>query len=217
MLMRNAILAIAIALMSTLAIAQADQKTEPSATPDLKQLQAMIARFAPTELTADTSKLSRGDQKALVKLIQAARVMDDVYMTQLWAFDQALYARLKNDTSPQGRARLHYFWINKGPWSDLDEHTAFLPGVPARKPLGANFYPESASKSELEGWLKGLPAKEREAATGFFTVIEKTSGASARSKAKKTVNARAAQAELKIVPYSDVYGQRLLEAAGLLR
>ncbi len=27
-------------------------------------------------------------------------------------------------------ARRHYFWINKGPWSELDEHEAFMPGVP---------------------------------------------------------------------------------------
>src|SRR5919201_5880116 len=215
MLMRNAILAIAIALMSTLAIAQADQKTEPSATPDLKQLQAMIARFAPTELTADTSKLSRGDQKALVKLIQAARVMDDVYMTQLWELDRALYARLKKDTAPLGRARLHYFWINKGPWSDLDEHHAFIPGVPPRKPLGANFYPESSSKSGLEAWFKGLPDKEREQATGFFTVIEEAHAASAAKQGAKAKGSKTSS-ELKIVPYSDAYGQLLLQAAGLL-
>ena len=215
--MRNAILTVGVLLMSTLAIAQAEKKQATSAAPDLKQLQAMIARFASTELTVDTSKLSAGDQKAVVKLIQAARVMDDVYMMQLWSLNHALYSRLKKDTSSLGKARLRYFWINKGPWSDLDEHKAFIPGVPARKPLGANFYPEDLSKSALEAWFKGLPAKEREQATGFFTVIEEARGAVGRPGAGKTNAAKPPSSDLKVVPYSEAYGQRLLQAAGLLR
>ena len=38
---------------------------------------------------------------------------------------------------------LHYFLINKGPWSRLDHNKPFVPGVPA-KPEGANFYPAGA-------------------------------------------------------------------------
>ena len=39
--------------------------------------------------------------------------------------------------------------MNKGPWSDLDGHTAFVPGVPAHKPQGANFYPEDMTKDRV--------------------------------------------------------------------
>ena len=71
-------------------------------------------------------------------------------MDQLWSGDRALYEKLQKDTTPLGKARLQYFWLNKGPWSDLDGHTAFLPDVPERKPLGANFYPEDMTKEEFE-------------------------------------------------------------------
>ena len=97
----------------------------------------------PTPLRVDTSRLSPGDRQALVKLIEASRILNDVFMQQMWDGNLALYARLQKDATPLGKARLHYFWINKGPWSDLDEYKAFLPGVPPRKPLGANFYPET--------------------------------------------------------------------------
>ena len=40
----------------------------------------MIARYAPVELHADASKLSAGDQKALAKLLDAARVIDDIFL-----------------------------------------------------------------------------------------------------------------------------------------
>ncbi len=76
----------------------------------------MTARFAPTTLRVDTSKLSSGDQQALIKLIEAGRIMDDIFMVQYWSGDLALYSRLQKDKTPLGKARLQYFWINKGPW-----------------------------------------------------------------------------------------------------
>ena len=117
-------------------LAQTDPAKTAAHVPDLAELQTMAARFAPTELKVDTSRLSPGDQKALVKLVEAARLFDDIFMTQYWSGDHALYAKLQKDTSPLGKARLHYFWINKGPWSELDGNTAFLPGVPDAQAAG---------------------------------------------------------------------------------
>src|SRR5260370_39666136 len=141
--------------------------------PDLAQLQRMTARFAPTELRADVSGLSPGDRKALAKLIQASQVLNDIFLNQLWSGNQALYAKLKRDTSPLGKARLDYFRINKRPWSDLDEHSAFLTDVPAKKPAGANFYPENVTRAEFESWVGTLPKDQREQAEGFFSVIRR--------------------------------------------
>jgi len=167
--------------------------------PDLSQLEKMTARFAPTELRANVSKLSPGDRQALAKLIEASRVLNDIFLNQLWSGNQSMYAKLKRDSTPLGKARLHYFWIDKGPWSDLDEHAAFLPGVPSRKLPGANFYPEDMTREEFESWVKALPAAEREKATGFFTVIRRDS-----------------KRHLKFVPYSDEYKKDLAQAARLL-
>src|SRR5438552_5655330 len=89
---------------------------------DVAQLNKMAARFAPTDIRVDVSALSPGDRKALVKLIEASRILNDIFLDQLWSGSRALYAKLKQDTSPLGKARLHYFLINKSPWSDLDGH-----------------------------------------------------------------------------------------------
>jgi hypothetical protein len=167
--------------------------------PDLPQLQKMIARFAPTELRADISKLSPGDRQTLLKLVEASRVLNDIFLNQLWSGNPAMYAKLQNDSTPSGKARLHYFWINKGPWSDLDEHAAFLPGAPPKKLPGANFYPEDMAREEFETWAKALPAADREKAEGFFTVIR-----------------RDTNRHLKFVPYSEEYKKDLAKAAGLL-
>ncbi len=167
--------------------------------PGLAQLEQMTARFSRVELHADLSQLSTGDRQALLKLIQASRLIDDIFLQQLWSGNQALYAELKRDTTPLGRARLRYFWMNKGPWSDLDGHTAFLPGVPARKPLGANFYPADLTKDQFENWAGHLSKDQRELAQGFFAVIKRGSKG------------------LEIVPYSEEYKNDLQQAATLLR
>ncbi|HVV46073.1 MAG TPA: hypothetical protein VHC72_12750, partial [Bryobacteraceae bacterium] len=50
----------------------------------LPQLREMTARFAPAPLRVDTSMLSPGDKKALVKLIEAARVVNHIFLQQVW-------------------------------------------------------------------------------------------------------------------------------------
>jgi hypothetical protein len=193
-------LILVVAMMSPPARAQ-----KSAAVPDLAQLQQMASRFAPTPLRVDTSKLSNGDRQALVKLIEAARILNFVFMKQYWSGDIALYERLQKDTTPLGKARLHYFWLNKGPWSDLDGNKAFLPGVPASKPKGANFYPEDMTTEDFDRWVGSLPKEEQEQAKGFFTVIRWKGGSPST------------QRELVSVPYSEEYKDDLTRAATLLR
>jgi hypothetical protein len=172
----------------------------PDADINTPQLEQMTKRFAPVTLHYDQARLSPGDRQALAKLIEAARILNLTFMDQLWAGDRALYGQLQKDTTPLGKARLHYFWLNKGPWSDLDGHTAFMPGVPERKPLGSNFYPADMTKDEFEAWAKGLSKERREQAEGFFTVIRRDAGK-----------------HLQAVPYSQAYASGLHQAAALLR
>ena len=132
----------------------------------------MAARFAPTEITADLSELSPSDRQVLAKLVQASKIIDALFLRQVWAGNDAMLLDLVRDQTPEGRARLHYFLINKGPWSRLDHNEVFVPGAPP-KPEGANFYPDGATKAEIERWIASLPAAERARATGFFTVVRR--------------------------------------------
>ncbi|HJQ27633.1 MAG TPA: hypothetical protein VKA60_27360 [Blastocatellia bacterium] len=168
--------------------------------PDQAKLEQMIARFAPTDVAADTSALSPGDQQALAKIIQAARLMDDIFLRQVWSGNVDLKKRLEADTSPLGQARLHYFMINKGPWSRLDHNKPFVPGVPADKPTQAGFYPDDITKDQFTSWAQSLSADDRKRAEGFFTVIRRDNNG-----------------KLQIIPYSQEYKQFLEPAAAALR
>jgi Peptidase family M49 len=190
----------ALVIMGLSNIPARAQKT--ASLPTLSQLQQMASRFAPTPLRVETTNLPVGDRQALIKLVEAARILDEIFLKQFWSGNSELYAKLQKDTTPLGKARLHYFWINKGPWSEIDEFKAFLPGVPPRKLSGANFYPADMTKGDFERWIATLPPDDQERAKGFFTVL--------RWKGEKN-------ASLTINPYSEEYKDELTRAAGLLR
>jgi hypothetical protein len=179
-------------------------KTAPA--PGLAQLEQMTARFTPSPLRVDTSRLSSADRQALVKLIEAARLLDHVFMMQYWSGDLDLYARLQRDPTPLGKARLHFFNINKGPWSVLDGYKSFMPGVPPEKPKGANFYPEDMSKTQFESWVASLPQEQQDQAKGFFTVLRWKGDSGSKG-----------NRELVAIPYSEEYKDDLTRAAGLLK
>src|SRR5438309_8452570 len=162
------------------------------------RLEQMAARFAPTEIKVDLAKVSAPDRKVLAKLVDASKIMDAIFLRQVWAGNEAMLVDLARDQTPEGRARLHYFLINKGPWDRLDHNKAFVPGAPA-KPEGANFYPEGAAKADIDRWIKSLPEAERGKATGFFTLVHRNGNS------------------FRLVPYNVAYQEELTHAAALLR
>ena len=166
----------------------------------------MTARFAPAEIGADISALPKNERDALARMVDAARIMDALFLRQVWAGNDAMLQELAQQAArPVGprasrtaAARLHYFLINKGPWDRLDHNRAFVPGAPA-KPEPANFYPAGAGKAEIQKWLDGLSGAAKDAATGFFTTI------------------RRGEKGFVAVPYSIEYQGELARAAELLR
>jgi Peptidase family M49 len=188
------------------ATAQKTKRKASAPVPGLAELQRMAARFAPTPLRVDISRLSGGDRQALAKLIEAGRLMNPVFLKQYWSGDLDLYARLQKDTTPLGKARLRLFWINKGPWSALDEYRPFIPGVPAEKPPGSNFYPEDMTRQDFETWVATLPKEDQDHARSFFTVIRWKNGTRSAS-----------NGALVAVPYSEEYKDNLTRASELLK
>ena len=167
--------------------------------PDEAKLKQMTARFAPVDINVDLSPLPANERLALHKLIDAAKIIDALFLRQVAPLNPTYLSALSRDDSPLGRARLHYFSLNAGPWSLIDENAPFLPGVGA-KPPAANFYPGDATREEVDAWMHSLPSAERTAATGFFTTIR-----------------RDANRKFITVPYSLEYQPELVEAAKLLR
>ena len=167
--------------------------------PKAEQLASMSERFAPVEVKVDLSSLPSQERAALAKLVEASRYVDALFMRQRFAGNNALLFQLLSDQSAVGKARLDYFLLNKGPWSELDEDRPFLPGV-SEKPKSANFYPADATREQLDAWMQALPQAQKSEATGFFTTIR-----------------RGADGKFAAVPYSLEYQGELMEMSRLLR
>ena len=180
-------------------LATAVAAANPSALPSVTELERMAARLAPVDVRVDVSALPTEERQTLVRLIEAARVIDALFVRQRSPSNEALLLTLLADTTALGQARLDYFLMNKGPWSELDEDRVFLPGA-GPKPPAANFYAPGSTRDEIDAWMKSLPERERAAATGFFTTIR-----------------RAPDGKFIAVPYSIEYQGELAEMARLLR
>ena len=174
--------------------------------PTLAELQKMTARFAPADIGADLSALSKNEKDALARLVEASRIVDALFLRQVWAGNEAMLQDLAGlaampvgpRASRTAAARLHYFLINKGPWDRLDHNRPFVPSA-APKPESANFYPAGATKEEVQTWFDSLSGPAKDAATGFFTTI------------------RRGEKGFVAVPYSVEYQGELARAAQLLR
>src|SRR5436190_23987192 len=148
-------LALALALAGLASAGTGARVQDVTQMPTLAELQKMTARFAPADIGADVSALPKNERDALARLIDASRIMDALFLRQVWAGNDAmlhdLAARAARPVGPRASRsaaiRLHYFLINKGPWDRLDHNRAFVPGAPA-KPDAANFYPAGATKAE---------------------------------------------------------------------
>ena len=176
-----------------------EQTAPPQQNDAARQLDARSARFAPVDLSADIAALPDNERQALKRLVQASAIVDTLFLRQVWAGNETMLLDLVRDQSPLGKSRMHYFILNKGPWSRLDANESFIPGAPP-KPAQANFYPAGATKEQVEAWIKTLPEPKRRDATGFFTTIR-----------------RDPAGEFIALPYSSEYQGEVAEMARLLR
>jgi hypothetical protein len=93
-------------------------------------------------------------------------------LRQRWSGNEALWAALQKDATPLGKARLHYFWLNKGPWSILDDNQSFMPAevrgiaMPAKKPEGGQFLSGRRQQAGAGNLDERLPARTRNRRSG---------------------------------------------------
>src|SRR5260370_35268224 len=102
---------VGLALAVTMLPAFSQQKMGDK-VPGPKTLAEQIRRFAPTEVRADPSHLSPGDRKSLDKIIEAAKLMDGLFLRQVWSGHEALRKKLAADKNPLGREGRQQFRTN---------------------------------------------------------------------------------------------------------
>jgi hypothetical protein len=162
---------------------------------ELKMLESKIAQYAKTEIKYDENLLDDRQKVVVQKLFEAAEVMDELFLEQVYSKNDSIKAALESASDPLSAKELEYFNINFGPFDRLDNNKPFIDNF--SKPPGANFYPEDMTKEEFEKFLADNPDKEKDF-TSEFTVIRRVDG------------------KLTAIPYSEFYKEKLDTAAKLM-
>ncbi|KAB2007056.1 hypothetical protein ES319_D10G001400v1 [Gossypium barbadense] len=208
-------------------------------------LQKQLRRYAPVSLTAELTGLGDADKEALILLVRAAMIMDEIFYLQVWHSNPVLREWLKEhaNVSQLDNLKWMYYVINKSPWSCLDENEAFLTtadsavkllpeatkpitgwkGVqyraafPMLKPSGANFYPPDMDKMEFKLWTTGLSLDKQKDATSFFTVIKRHSQVNWDNHIFDSTHlSEGSTHDLYSIPYSQEYHPFLTRVSDLL-
>ena len=152
-----------------------------------------LDKLAPVEMKADLSRLSENDQKAVARLMEAARIIDELFLIQVSPSNPQIRSELQK--SPANEDYLSLFNIMFGSWNRMEHEKPFI--NKKAKPAGAGYYPEDMTKSEFETFLQENP----ELAAKFqneFTVIRRREG------------------KLVAVPYHEEYADKVRMISKLL-
>ncbi|MCF7764676.1 MAG: Zn-dependent hydrolase [Verrucomicrobia bacterium] len=103
-----------------------------------------VRQYARFRLTTDLTKLSDRQKSMLPFLIEAARIMDELFWIEAYGDKEALLGSVRDPAT--GR----FVEMNYGPWDRLDGNRSFVAGI-GEKPKGANFYPADMTVEEFEG------------------------------------------------------------------
>lgn len=190
--------ALAALLLATAACAT--RPAEPPATAaapaghgyDLAAQRAKIARI---QMAPDTAFLNAEEREVVNLLIQAAELMNPIYLRQRSVDNPTLRAEIARSEHPRKAALLDMYDLHFGPWDTLAENHAFYGGE--KMPAGAGFYPSDLTKADFDSYLVANPG-QKEALTSGYTVVKRQGG------------------RLVAVPYSVEYRQWLEPAAKLL-
>jgi hypothetical protein len=115
--------------------------------------------FASFALTTDISKLTDNEKIMIPLLIDAAKIMDEIFWIEAYGDKNALLDSIKSEEEKK------LAMINYGPWERLNDNKPFINGI-GPKPAGANYYPIDMTTNEFEK----LADKDK---TGLYSLIRR--------------------------------------------
>lgn len=182
--------AISLLFATGLLLTACRKETTPKA--EAMPAKQRLSKYVSFRLETDLSSLTENERRMIPLLIEAARVMDDLFWLQAYGDKNTLLSGL---AGPDVR---RFAEINYGPWDRLDDEAPFVSGV-GPKPLGANLYPADMTKQEFEAAVAVAPDGGKQLKS-LYTLV--------RRKADRSLEAR---------PYHTEYGTQLQVAAAKLR
>lgn len=185
----------AVILLATTTLSACNNTSETSANVQPKQVsqpellsgfEQRLDIYKEVTLTADLSHLSANQKQMLTLLIDASKIMDDLFWQQAFSQDKKSFLASISDEQVRRFAEINY-----GPWDRLNGDKVFLSKT-APKAHGAEFYPADMTKAEFE-------QSEFSDKKGLYSVVRRDS-----------------EGKLVSVPFSEIYHDQMDRAAAIL-
>ena len=123
--------------------------------------------LARVEVNPDASYLSGEERQVVNLLIQAADLMNPIYLRQVSSDN----ARLREEIAKGGdKSALERFDTFMGPWDETAEDKPFFGNSP--RPVGAGFYPAGLTKEQFDQYLSAHP-DQKDDLTSPYTVVKR--------------------------------------------
>ena len=133
-------------LITLITFAACTNRSETKSTPESDSLKIYVADRLPiyekVKLTSDLTNLSESDRKMIPLMIEAAKIMDELFWKQAYPERDSLLNTLTDEKTKK------FVMINYGPWDRLNGDKPFIKGI-GPKPEGAGFYPSGIGRDEL--------------------------------------------------------------------
>lgn len=123
-------------------------------TPEMR-----LNEYARVPLTTDLAVLTDSQREMIPILIEAAKIMDNLFWREAYGDKDALLGSLSD------AATREFAMINYGPWDRLREDESFIEGV-GEKAAGAQFYPADMTEEEFEAF-------DSEDKTSLYTMVRR--------------------------------------------
>ena len=124
-----------------------------------QEIKKKADEFVSFTLTTDLNVLTEKEKLMLPLLLDAAKIMDEIFWTQAFGDKNSLFSDGYDKYTEK------FVKINYGPWERLNNNQPFVQGF-GEKPAGANFYPTDMTKEEFEAWNDNTK-------TSLYTVIRR--------------------------------------------
>jgi hypothetical protein len=158
---------LAAAAALSLAACQAASTNQQNAATGEASEQGTADKLARVKMQADTNYLTDEERKVVNLLIQAADLMNPIYLRQVSADNP----RIRDEIVKSGdKALLDRFDTFMGPWDEVGEDKPFY-GTAAR-PVGAGVYPADLTKEQFDQYIAKHPG-EAKALTDPYTVVKR--------------------------------------------
>jgi hypothetical protein len=135
--------------------------------PDLAQ---RVAKFKRIKIPFHSQDLTHNQRKMIIKLVDAAGLLDCIFWRQSDPEGLQLYVSLAKSKVPQDVLLREYLKINGSRFDLVDDDKPFVGALPA--PAGRGYFPEDMTREQFDAYVGAHPA-QKSLLYDPFTIVQR--------------------------------------------